>query len=440
MRILIIIFFILYGNAFAAKVELHRPYELDSVEFSILKNQLYSCVDENKIYDEDLKGIEVQTFFAISQMRNVYYPEILNPGDIIVTFGNEGLTTSNSTEKKAENIILDVFDNPDCKKLILPINRYDTPRELIFNFNFEEIQSFYNKKQSTSIIVVDLPGMKCAGDSYDGKLINGLAFCKEAFGNWYVQMNDSFISGVGLKEYENGEKVLANFYDKKFDGWQLIEENNVITIQRNVIEWGEGSVNLNFNNFLGDDYLQFYLYLDDIYYLLTLNYDMGEILSGSSEEYYFDTDSNQYVIRDDSFAMHYYDNSKVNSLIDIITPESFENATLGKVNSEGSFSGPVIDIINSDMNYFYVDEYGNWDPIPTKDFQNSYEEVFQNQLDFIGYYHTDIKIFWDKVTYFLKSASKIGLNINPTIEELSLSDKNIEQIKQHYSEYISKLN
>ena len=111
-------------NSFADKVKLERPYELNPKEFSILKNQLYSCVDENKIFDDKFEGLEIQAYFFISQMRNVYWPEIINQSDSEVFFDNDGITIGNSTVKIANKIILDVFDNPDCQNLILILKKY----------------------------------------------------------------------------------------------------------------------------------------------------------------------------------------------------------------------------------------------------------------------------------------------------------------------------
>lgn len=439
MRFLFIIFLLICGNTFANKVKLERPYELNSKEFSILKNQLYSCVDESKLNDKDLAGIEIETHFFISQLRNIWYPKLLNEDGFEITIGNEGPSIANSKIKKAANIVLEVFDNPDCQRLIVPIGRYDGGRDLLFNFNFDEIQNIYQKKQNLSIITVDLPGMKCAGDSYDGKLINGLAFCKEAFANWYVQMNDSLISGVGLMENEN-ERVLANFYGKKFDGFQLSENNNRVTIGRNVIDWGQHTVGFKFNRFKKDNFLQFDYYMDGIYLVLGFQYDSGEILSGSIEQYYFDKNSNQYALKDNTFAMYYNDTTQINSLGDITTPEAFGNATFGKINSQGMISGPVIEITNFGMNYFYIDEDGNWEPMITKDFQKLYGEDFDYELQVLNLTRTDLKDFWNKFNNFLNGAEKIGFKLDRSIENFSLSSEKVDKIKEHYSTYISKLN
>ena len=439
MRFLLFFFLMICGNTFADKVKLERPYELNSKEFSILKNQLYSCVDESKINDDDLTDIEIETHFFISQLRFVWYPKILNEDRTEIIFGDDGITILDSKNKKAANIVLEVFNNPDCKRLFVPIGRYDDGRDLIFSFNFREIQNFYKKKQSTSIIIVELPGMKCAGDSYDGKLINGLAYCKEAFANWYVQMNDNLITGVGLMENEN-ERVLANFYGKKFDGYQVREKNDGVTITANIIDWGQHTVGLRFGKFLKNNLFRFDYYLDEIYTIIDFDYDMGEIYSGAVEQYYFDKNSSQYVLKDNSFAMYYKDISQAYSLSDIITPEAFANAHLGKINSEGKASGPVIEIENFGMSYFYVDENGNWESVPTKDFRDLYGEEFDLELEILSSLRFDIKTFWDKVNVFLSKSSDIGLTLDPIIEEFSLSDEKINQIKKHYSEYISKLN
>ena len=92
MRFLLFFFLMICGNTFADKVKLERPYELNSKEFSILKNQLYSCVDESKINDDDLTDIEIETHFFISQLRFVWYPKILNEDRTEIIFGDDGIT------------------------------------------------------------------------------------------------------------------------------------------------------------------------------------------------------------------------------------------------------------------------------------------------------------------------------------------------------------
>jgi len=166
----------------------------------------------------------------------------------------------------------------------------------------------------------------------------------------------------------------------------------------------------------------------------------GEIYSGAVEQYYFDKNSSQYVLKDNSFAMYYDDISLAYYLSDIITPEAFANAHLSKINSEGKASGPFIEIANFGMSYFYVDESGNLESVPTKDFRDLYGEEFDLELEILSYLRTDIKVFWDKVNVFLSRSSNIGLTLDPIIEEFSLSDEKVNQIKKHYSEYISKLN
>ena len=63
------------------------------------------------------------------------------------------------------------------------------------------------------------------------------------------------------------------------------------------------------------------------------------------------------------------------------------------------------------MSYFYVDENGNWESVPTKDFRDLYGEEFDLELEILSSLRFDIKTFWDKVNVFLSKSSDIGLTL-----------------------------
>lgn len=418
------------GKEVKETIQLERPYKLDNLEKSRLKNQLYSCLNREEISDPEFQDFTLRYYFYISVLRIPQFPELVNKNNL-----------ENPNFKNANDLIMQAFENPNCKRLLLPLSRYEEPRDIVIDFDFNEIQSYFKNKDNSTVIVKEINGIKCAGDSQDGKFINGLAYCKEAFANYFIQMNNDMISQIGLIEKDDGERILGSLYGKKFDGMKIKNLNRIVKIEKNAIEWGQGHTGPRFVMGLDTNSFEFQsMNLENTYLIFLSHYENNQLVNGSIQNYDFDINTNQLSFKDSSFTVHFSDSSQILSLEDLNFPKPFANAYMGKINADGYFVGPIIEIKESQKTYFIVDSQLNWQPIDINEFQSAYGEQFDSELDLLYLWHADIQSFWDDLDFFLNDAEKIGIKKEAILENLEISDSDLQEVKNHYQKYIELLN